>query len=236
MKTAIETHNLGVRIAGSVILSDVSISIPEGKVVGLLGPSGAGKTTLMRAIVGLQAPTSGNVAVYGLAAGSRALRSQIGYLTQAPSVYADLTVTENLGYFAAMVGAPKGQVGEVIMAVELKSVADHLVGSLSGGQRARASLAVAMLGKPRLLILDEPTVGLDPLLRNVLWVQFRELAASGVTILVSSHVMDEADRCDELLLLRDGRVLATGTPDSLRRETKAKDIEGAFIALVGGAA
>lgn len=234
MNLAIETQNLEVRINKSPILSDVSLLVPEGKVVGLLGPSGAGKTTLMRCLVGLQRPNKGSVSVLGMPAGSRSLRSQIGYLTQAPSVYADLTVAENLNYFAAMVGTPKGQAAEIISGVGLKSEERQLVGTLSGGQRARVSLAVAMLGRPKLLILDEPTVGLDPLLRNVLWEQFHELASRGTTLLVSSHVMDEAERCDELLLLREGRLLAAGTPEELRSQNHARTVEEAFISLVEG--
>ncbi len=235
MKPAVEIKHLVVTIEGEPILNDVTVAVPEGRVVGLLGPSGAGKTTLMRAIVGLQRAKAGQVTVLGRPAGARELRSQIGYVTQAPSVYPDLTCLENLRYFGAMVGVGKARVQEVIGDVDLAKQAGQLVSTLSGGQRARVSLAVALLGKPRLLVLDEPTVGLDPVLRQELWEQFHELAGQGVTILVSSHVMDEARRCDGLILLREGRVLAAGTPKALMAETGALDIESAFLRLVGAA-
>ncbi len=232
MKYAIQTSNLSIKIEGQPILKDVSLTVPAGQVVGLLGPSGAGKTTLMRAIVGLQRPGSGSVEVLGLAAGSKDLRCRVGYVTQTPSVYPDLTVAENLKFFAIMAGAEPGDVKQVVRDVRLESQTHQLVGSLSGGQRARVSLAVALLGDPQLLVLDEPTVGLDPVLRKELWEQFHALAKAGTSLLVSSHVMDEASRCDSLLLLRDGAVLASGTPQQLQKETGAKDVETAFLALV----
>jgi ABC-2 type transport system ATP-binding protein len=198
----------------------------------LLGPSGCGKTTLMRAIVGVQIVEAGAVTVLGHPAGSAHLRDKIGYATQNPSVYADLTVAEALRYFAAVLHAPATDVARVIDEVNLTSHADHLVGELSGGQLNRASLAVALLGKPELLVLDEPTVGLDPVLRDELWTLFRGLADRGVTLLVSSHVMDEAARCERLLLMREGRILADDTPDALRTATGTLDLEQAFLRLV----
>jgi ABC-2 type transport system ATP-binding protein len=232
MKYAIQTLNLNVKLEKKQVLRDVTIGVPAGQVVGLLGPSGAGKTTLMRAIVGLQRPGSGTVEVLGLPAGSRELRSRVGYVTQSPSVYPDLTVAENLKFFAIMAGAEPGDVKQVLRDVSLEAQNHQLVGSLSGGQRARVSLAVALLGDPQLLVLDEPTVGLDPVLRRELWEQFHALAKAGTSLLVSSHVMDEAIRCDSLLLLRDGAVLSSGTPHELMKETGAKDVESAFLALV----
>jgi ABC-2 type transport system ATP-binding protein len=214
------------------VLHGLDLSVPVGAVVGLLGPSGCGKSTLMRAIVGVQRVAGGEVDVLGLPAGSAALRSEVGYVTQAPSVYADLTVRQNLTYFARVMGAPPDDPGRVLANVGLNSAAEQLVGSLSGGQRARVSLATALLGHPRLLILDEPTVGLDPLLRRELWQRFRSLADSGVTLLVSSHVMDEAAHCDRLLLLRDGQLLADTEPDALLERTGADNLENAFLRLL----
>ncbi len=216
-------------------VDDVSFVTVPGKVTGLLGPSGCGKTTLMRSIVGVQVVESGTVTVLGEAAGHRELRNRIGYVTQAPSVYDDLTVAENLRFFARVLGAPLGEVDRCIEAVDLADRHDSVVGRLSGGQRSRASLAVALLGEPELLVLDEPTVGLDPVLRRDLWGMFHRLADQGTTVLVSSHVMDEADRCDRLLLMRDGRIIADDTPDLLRSRTATGDIESAFLALVEGA-
>ena len=232
--TAVAIEHLGVSIGNSKILSGITVSIPEGKVIGLLGPSGSGKTTLMRAIVGLQKPTAGHVMVFGLIAGTKQLRKEVGYMTQAPSVYRDLTITENLRYFAALKGVSRRETGEILKDLEIDELGGRLVASLSGGERARVSLGVAMLGRPPVLVLDEPTVGLDPLLRAQLWQKFHELARGGTTLLISSHVMDEASRCDGLLLLRDGKLLATGTPSGLKSQTKTHSIEDAFIHLVGG--
>jgi ABC-2 type transport system ATP-binding protein len=229
---AIVTTGLHVRRGPREVLHDVNFAVPRGSITGLLGPSGCGKTTLMRSVVGVQIVESGQVTVLGEAAGSARLRDRIGYATQNPSVYADLTVSESLRYFAAILRAPKDDVERVIGEVGLTSHADHLVGELSGGQLSRASLAVALLGQPELLVLDEPTVGLDPVLREELWALFHKLAEAGVTLLVSSHVMDEAARCERLLLMRDGRILADDTPDALRARTDTIDLEQAFLRLV----
>jgi ABC-2 type transport system ATP-binding protein len=228
---AIDIRDLRVRRGGKLILDDMSFRVPAGSVTGLLGPSGSGKSTLIRAIVGVQIIESGSVTVLGHDAGTAALRSRIGYVTQAPSVYADLSVRENLRYFSKVLGAPASRVDEVLATVDLESRADQLTASLSGGQRMRVSLATSLLNEPDLLVLDEPTVGLDPVLRRDLWETFIELAHRGTTLLVSSHVMDEAARCDELLLLRDGGLLAAMTPDSLRANTGQQDLEAAFLHL-----
>jgi ABC-2 type transport system ATP-binding protein len=230
--SAITVDGLRVRRGVRTVLHDVSFEVPRGSVTGLLGPSGCGKTTLMRAVVGVQIVEAGTVTVLGQPAGSAVLRDKIGYATQNPSVYADLTVREALRYFASILRAPAGDVARVIDEVGLGTHADHIVGELSGGQLNRASLAVALLGRPELLVLDEPTVGLDPLLREELWALFHKLADRGVTLLVSSHVMDEAARCGRLLLMREGRVLADDTPDALRTATGAGDLEQAFLTLV----
>jgi ABC-2 type transport system ATP-binding protein len=230
-QTAIHIRRLNVRRGGRLVLPELSLDIRRGVVTGLLGPSGSGKTTLIRAIVGVQIVESGEVSVLGEPAGSPSLRRRIGYVTQAPSVYADLTVRQNLEYFASILGAPNGRVKEAIDAVALGGHSNQLVRTLSGGERSRVSLASALLGHPDLLVLDEPTVGLDPVLRRDLWTMFRELAAGGTTLLVSSHVMDEAERTDDLVLIRDGRVVATGSPSELREETHTEDLEEAFLAL-----
>jgi len=234
MQPAVEIKNLSVKIGEAKILHDFRVSLPVGKIIGLLGPSGAGKTTLMRVIVGRQKISGGNVSVLGQPAGAAILRSQVGYVTQAPSVYKDLSVAENLRYFAAMVGAPKSRVGEIIAQVGLKGHERQLAGSLSGGQLSRVSLAAALLGQPELLVLDEPTVGIDPLMRRDLWQRFRQLAEAGTTLIVSSHVMDEAAHCDELLLVRDGRLLAYDSQAKLLQKTGAKNVEDAFLKLVEG--
>jgi ABC-2 type transport system ATP-binding protein len=224
--------DLVVRRGGRLALDAISCEVQTGSVTGLLGPSGCGKSTLMRAIVGVQIIESGSVRVLGEPAGTPQLRRRVGYVTQAPSVYADLTVLENLRYFARVLGAGEGRVDEVIATVSLDDHADQVTGSLSGGQRARVSLATALIGEPELLVLDEPTVGLDPVLRRDLWSHFRRLASSGVTLLVSSHVMDEAEHCDELLLMREGELVTSQTPDELRRRTGRQNLEDAFLALV----
>jgi ABC-2 type transport system ATP-binding protein len=229
---AVEIDRLHVVRGGRAVLADLSLRIPAGRVVGLLGPSGCGKSTLLRSIVGVQVVEGGTIRVLGHAAGSPALRTRVAYATQAASVYDDLGVRANLRYFAAVLGAPPGDVARVLAEVDLTDHSEQAVGRLSGGQRSRVSLAVALLGRPELLVLDEPTVGLDPVLRTDLWELFHRLARDGRTLLVSSHVMDEATRCDELVLMREGAVIAHETPDGLLARTGAADTEGAFLALV----
>jgi ABC-2 type transport system ATP-binding protein len=224
----------GLRVVrgGQEVLPGIDAVLPKGVITGLLGPSGSGKSTFMRAIVGVQTITSGKVTVLGHPAGSAPLRRIVGYSTQAPAVYLDLTLVENLRYFAAVRGDSPGDVDRVLALVGLTKYAHRVAGHLSGGELGRASLAVALLGKNELLVLDEPTVGLDPVLRGELWDLFHELTGEGVTLLISSHVMDEAARCDQLLLMRDGAILAQDTPAELIRRTGAKDTEEAFIRLV----
>ncbi len=229
---ALSVRELVVRRGGREVLHRISCELPAGTVTGLLGPSGCGKTTLIRSIVGVQVVESGTLTVLGTPAGSPALRSRIGYVTQAPSVYLDLTVRENLRYFARVLDAPHRRIEEVIETVSLGRQADQVATTLSGGELARASLATALLGEPDVLVLDEPTVGLDPVLRRELWGHFARLAAGGVTLLVSSHVMDEAEHCQLLLLMRDGELIATESPNELRRRTGEHDLEDAFLALI----
>src|SRR5687768_4064159 len=216
MTSAIEVTGLVVERGKRTVLHGIDCTIPAGSVTGLLGPSGSGKTTLIRAIVGVQIVKSGSVTVLGRPAGTASLRREVGYVTQAPSVYADLSVRENARYFAALYGLGSAEADRAVADVGLADAAGQLVGNLSGGQRSRASLACAMIGSPGVLLLDEPTVGQDPVLRADLWGKFRALAAAGTTLLVSSHVMDEAARCDRLLLIRDGRLIGDDTPAALR--------------------
>ena len=232
---AVEIEHLHVARGGTVVLPDISLAVEPGSVTGLLGPSGSGKSTLMRAIVGVQIVASGRIAVLGEPAGSPSLRSRVGYLTQAPSIYGDLTVRENLVYFGRILRAAPGEIDDALEVVGLAPYAKRIVRTLSGGQLSRASLATALLGRPELLVLDEPTVGLDPLLRRDLWATFRRLAAEGATLLVSSHVMDEADRCDRLLLLREGLLIADETPAELRARTGHEQLDDAFLSLVEAA-
>ncbi|MFE2596139.1 ABC transporter ATP-binding protein [Streptomyces sp. NPDC057617] len=237
---AIRAHGLTVLRGDRTVLRGLDFSVPPGQITGLLGPSGCGKSTLMRAVVGTQAKVTGTLDVLGRPAGDAALRARIGYVTQAPSVYDDLTVRQNLDYFAAVLDPGRARrdaraetVTRAITDVDLASHADALAGRLSGGQRSRVSLAVALLGTPELLVLDEPTVGLDPVLRRDLWDLFHRIAAErAATILVSSHVMDEAERCHRLLLMRDGGILADDTPDALRARTGSETVEAAFLHLV----
>ncbi len=226
---AVLARDLHVRRGEIEALSGVSFTIATGRLTGLFGPSGSGKSTLIRAIAGVQADVEGELRVLDLPAGSAELRHELGYMTQAASVYEDLTVAENVRYFAHLRGA---KVGDVLERVGLHEQTHQLVRRLSGGQRARVSLAAALVGSPRLLLLDEPTVGLDPLLRRELWGLFGELASAGATLLISSHVLDEARHCDDLILLRDGNLVAQLTPAELVARTSTEDMDEAFVRLI----
>ncbi len=236
MNYAVRGRGVHVRRGSTDALVDVDLVVPRGEVVGLLGPSGCGKTTLMRAVVGVQRGVRGTLEVLGEPAGSPSLRARVGYLTQGASVYDDLSVARNVRYAAALHGVrgreAAARVEQVLEQVGLSEQAGRRAGSLSGGQRSRVGLAVVLLPRPELLVLDEPTVGLDPVLRRDLWALFGRLAAGGTTLLVSSHVMDEAARCDRLVLLRQGRVLADGSHDELLARTGSVDVEHAFLRLV----
>jgi ABC-2 type transport system ATP-binding protein len=234
MNNAVEVTSLRVVRGGKVVLHDIDLIVPAGSVTGLLGPSGCGKSTLMRAIVGVQQVESGSVNVLGQPAGSADLRHRLGYVTQAAAVYDDLTVVENLRFFAKVLGVGRDRVDTCLEQVDLVAQSEQVVGRLSGGQRSRVSLGVALLGEPDVVVLDEPTVGLDPVLRQQLWGTFHELADAGAAVFVSSHVMDEAERCDRLLLMRDGAIIADDTPAGLRERTRSATIEGAFLAIVQG--
>ncbi|MGA4669467.1 ABC transporter ATP-binding protein [Propionibacteriaceae bacterium Y1923] len=229
---AIDVRELRVTRGRREVLHALSCRVDPGMVTGLLGPSGGGKSTLMRAIVGVQVVHGGEVRVLGQPAGSRSLRHRVGYVTQAPSVYGDLTVRQNARYFAAVAGVGARAADAAITDVGLAEQAGQLVTTLSGGQRSRVSLACALVGSPDILVLDEPTVGLDPVLRVELWEMFTTLAGGGATVLVSSHVMDEAARCERLLLLREGRLVADDTPAAIRADTGTDDLEESFLRLI----
>ncbi|HEY7966757.1 MAG TPA: ABC transporter ATP-binding protein [Solirubrobacteraceae bacterium] len=230
--SAIEIEELCVQRGGRTVLDRISLAVGAGTVTGLLGPSGCGKTTLMRSIVGVQRIDGGRVSVLGRPSGDVRLRTLLGYVTQAPSVYGDLSIEENLRYFARVSGVERARIGEVLATVGLTGRGAQVVASLSGGERARVSLATALLGRPAVLVLDEPTVGLDPVLRGDLWGTFHALADEGATLLVSSHVMDEAAECDELLLMRSGRLLDDTTPAALRERTGEEDLGRAFLVVI----
>lgn len=229
---AVEIENLRVIRGKRVAVDDISVRIAPGTITGLLGPSGCGKTTLMRSIVGTQIVTSGTVRVLGKPAGSAELRHRVGYVTQDPTIYSDLRVIDNVRYFASLYGTGSDAADDAVAAVGLADHRTALGANLSGGQRTRASLACALVSHPDLLVLDEPTVGLDPVLRVDLWKQFHRLAEQGTTLLVSSHVMDEADHCGDLLLMRDGRILAHTTPAKLREDTGCQSLEEAFLSVI----
>jgi ABC-2 type transport system ATP-binding protein len=232
VSAAVSIRGLRVVRGGREVLHELDLDVQPGSVTGLLGPSGSGKSTLIRAVVGVQIVAGGVVTVLGEPAGSPGLRSRVGYMTQAPSVYDDLTVRENLTYFARISRVSSERVREVVARVGLDAETDQVVATLSGGQRARVSLATALLDEPELLVLDEPTVGLDPVLRRDLWRFFHELADDGTTLFVSSHVMDEAAKCDRLVLLRDGSILAVSTPEELRQQTGVDELDDAFLRLI----
>lgn len=238
MEPLIKIKDLTVSLgANFVALKDVDLELSENKIVGIIGPSGAGKTTLVRAIVGRQKIAKGSITVLGLPAGSVQLRSRLNYMTQAVSAYSDLTVLENLHYFATMYGLKRRQMNtaliEIINDIDMTSFANQLVSKLSGGQKQRVSLAIALIGQPKIMVLDEPTVGLDPVLRDQIWRLFHKLKAAGTTLIITSHAMDEAERCEDLILLRDGKVLAHDSPDVLCEKTKSKNVEQSFLKLVG---
>jgi len=234
MKAAIDAVAVSVIKDKQAVLNKLNFTVEAGSLTGLIGPSGSGKTTLMRSIVGVQMVSSGELRVLGERAGSAGLRSRIGYVSQEPAIYGDLTVLQNLRYFAALVGASKADVRQTIQQLDLEKQASHLVSSLSGGQRARVSLGVALLSEADLLVLDEPTVGLDPVLRESLWQLFAQLAQTGKTLLISSHVMDEAERCQNILLLRDGQLLWQESRARLLESTHTTEVEQAFLQLVKG--
>ncbi len=229
---SVDIRDLVVDRGHREVLHGISAHLPAGEITGILGPSGSGKTTLLRAVVGVQLVRSGSVMVLGVPAGAPELRHRVGYVAQSPSVYPDLTVTENVRFFAALQGHGPEAADRAMAAAGLDGVRRQLTADLSGGQLSRTSLACAMVGDPQVLVLDEPTVGQDPVLREELWSWFRSLAEQGRTLLVSSHVMDEANRCDRLLLVRDGSVLAHDTPAAVKASAGTEDLDEAFLRLI----
>jgi ABC-2 type transport system ATP-binding protein len=237
MSVAVKIKNLSVVLGGQFkALDDLDAELDAGQTIGVIGPSGAGKTTLIRCIVGRQRITSGNVLIFDEPAGSANLRQQLSYMTQELSVYPDLTVSENLEYFVTMASQPRKQakqiIANVLKAVDMTNKAASLVSNLSSGQKQRVSLAIALIGSPKLMVLDEPTVGLDPVLREKLWALFAQLARQGTTLIITSHSMDEAERCNDLVLIRDGRLIAHSSPKELRQRTGTKTVEASFLKLV----
>ena len=235
---SVKVRNLSVVLGGQVkALKNINLELPIGKTIGVIGPSGAGKTTLIRCIVGRLHVASGEISIFDEPAGSAGLRRVMSYMTQELSVYPDLTVRENLKYFVIVSGQPRKQTNEIIdnvlRSVDMTNKADSLVSNLSSGQKQRVSLAIALIGSPKLMVLDEPTVGLDPVLRKKLWDLFGRLAGQGTTLIITSHSMDEATRCDDLVLIRSGKLIAHSSPDELRRQTGTKTVEESFLKLVG---
>ena len=228
---AVRVSNLRVRRRRRETLHGLTFDLPTGTITGLLGPSGCGKTTLMRTLVGVQR-YDGEVRVLSHEPGAPAIRGRVGYVTQGTAVYKDLTARQNLRYFASLAGPRARDVDEVLDVVGLTDLADRRVSTYSGGEANRASLACALVAGPELLVLDEPTVGLDPLTREDLWTTFHALASQGATLLVSSHVMDEAFRCDSVLLMRDGDLLDTTTASALLKRTGVETLDEAFLAVI----
>lgn len=232
MQHVIETHQLSKAFGPVWAVQELDLKIRQGEIYGLLGPNGSGKTTLMRLLVGLAKKDGGEIQVLGKSVPNPSLLSSIGYMTQAEALYVDLTATENVSFFAALNGVDeRAAVEEALALVDLSERAGDVLRTLSGGLRRRVSLACALVHQPRLLVLDEPTVGVDPQLRASFWDHFRELRDQGVSLLISSHVMDEAERCDRLGFMRQGRLIAEGPPAELRARSGMADLEQAFLAL-----
>jgi ABC-2 type transport system ATP-binding protein len=230
LEPVLETTDLKKHFGKIRAVDGVNLSIKSGEIYGLIGPNGSGKTTLIRLCLGLLYPTTGTIRLLGNNIPNKAILSKVGYMTQASALYEELTVRENIAFFAEMCGSYEPVwIDEAIALVDLQDRARSLVRTLSGGMRQRTSLACSLAHRPRLLLLDEPTVGIDPQLRAIFWSYFRRLADSGVTLIVSSHVMDEAERCDRLGFMRQGRLLAEGSSAELRKQKGTKTLEEAFL-------
>lgn len=237
-KICVSIQHVSKRFGKHEVLQDIQLEIVKGEIFGLLGPSGAGKTTLVKQLAGLDKPTSGEIYLFQEKMPLLKLISRIGYMAQSDALYEELSAEENLQFFSKLYGLKKGEraqrIKEVMEVVELSNDLTKLVSNYSGGMKRRLSLAIALLHKPELLILDEPTVGIDPVLRKSIWEAFYDLKAKGDTLIVTTHVMDEAEKCDRLGLIRDGRLIAVGTPDELKEQTNSSTIEEAFL-VFGGA-
>src|SRR5215213_6180880 len=231
---AVEAVGLRKTFGSIVAVDTVDLALEPGRIYGLLGPNGSGKTTLIRLLTGLARATSGEARILGERMPSRKALGWIGFMPQAEAIYPELSVGENLGFFARLEGhADKGSIDEVLDLVELRGRKGTPALELSGGMRRRLSLACTLVHRPKVLFLDEPTVGVDPALRVQFWSHFRRLAAAGTTILVASHVMDEADRCDELVFVRSGKIIGRGTGAALRATAGQENLEAAFLVLSG---
>ena len=229
-ETVLETRELQKHYGKIHAVDGVDLAIKRGEIYGLIGPNGSGKTTLIRLCLGLLHPTNGAIQLLDKPIPDKSILSEVGYMTQVSALYEELTVRENVAFFSEMCGSHEpAWIDEAISLVDLSDRARSLVQTLSGGMRQRTSLACALAHRPRLLLLDEPTVGVDPQLRATFWSYFRHLADSGVTLIVSSHVMDEAERCDRLGFMRQGKVLAEGSSADLRTRTGTNTLEEAFL-------
>ena len=231
---AVRAVNLAKTFAANRAVDDISFDLAPGRIYGLLGPNGSGKTTLIRLLTGLTRATNGWAEILGVRMPDRTTLGRLGYMTQSDGIYPALTAAENVRFFGAVYGVRgESSVRDALEVVELGDRSDSISGTLSGGQRRRLSLACALVHRPAVLFLDEPTVGVDPLLRVQFWTHFRALADAGTTLVVSSHVMDEADRCDELLFVRSGKVIARGTGREIRERAGTADLEQAFLQFAG---
>lgn len=230
---SIQVHGVSKQFDEKVVLNDITLAVPKAYIFGLLGPSGSGKTTLVRMIAGIDVPTSGTVHVLGQQMPQLAMLSKIGYMAQSDALYAELTAQDNLEFFASLYGLTgtkrKQRIHDVMELVDLGSHLKKQISNYSGGMKRRLSLAISLLHEPGILILDEPTVGIDPVLRKSIWQELTKLSQQGTTILVTTHVMDEADKCHQLGMIRDGRLTAVGTPDELKQATSSATIEEAFL-------
>jgi ABC-2 type transport system ATP-binding protein len=230
---SISVNNVCKKFGQQDVLQDISLEIPQAQIFGLLGPSGSGKTTLVKIIAGIDVATSGEVHLLNEKMPKLAMMSQIGYMSQSDALYMELSALENLEFFAALFGLNVAQrkirIDEVMTLVNLQAFLKKSVSTYSGGMKRRLSLAIALLHRPKVLILDEPTVGIDPVLRKSLWDELTRLSEQGTTIIVTTHVMDEADKCHRLGMIRDGKLIAVGTPEELKQQTRTRSIEEAFL-------
>ncbi|WP_203289347.1 ABC transporter ATP-binding protein [Metabacillus sp. cB07] len=219
------------------VIQDVTFKVDKGEIFGLLGPSGSGKTTIIKMIVGIEEPTNGEASVLGVRMPDLNMLKNIGFMAQSDALYSELTGKENVSFFASLSGLRgKNKKERIEYVLDLVNLAEHAgkrTGDYSGGMKRRLSLAIAMLNEPQVLVLDEPTVGIDPILRQSIWEELERIRQSGTAIVVTTHVMDEAEKCGRIGFVRDGKLIAAGTPEELKSEAKTATIEGAFLAYGG---